>query len=99
MSDDGEKSAGDLNAGDVRAFLGVVRAHARVLERHATLISGLERTLHRLESTLATVVDSQREMNQLMAGIHSMYARLDCVRPRGETPSSEIRAVGGAQEG
>lgn len=83
-----------FDTSEVSEVVAVVAEHARILEKHADALSETRTAVKRIEASLETVIGSQREMNQLLAAIHSMWARLECVRPGGRPPSSELRAVG-----
>lgn len=89
---------------EVLGVVAVVAAHARMLEKHENLIVGhagelrrIRKSIDALDASVCGVIAHQKEMNQLLAGIHTLWARLDCVRPGKNTPSSEVRVVGGEE--
>jgi hypothetical protein len=76
-----------------RDAIAILRNHVMILERHEGGLEELRREVLELRASIETVILTQREMSQILAGIHAMWARLECVRPRRD-PSSELRVVG-----
>lgn len=79
-------------------ILRVLESHARLLEKHGLSIDKITRGMKTITDGVEAVRSAQLQMNQTMADIHQMWAKLECNRPDGSprrTPSSELRAVVG----
>lgn len=62
-------------------ILKILATHSRILEKHADTIENVGVTLKRIRADIAIIKDAQKAQNQLVASIHQLWSRLQCVAP------------------